>query len=106
MGHLGRAYDPAREQHPLETDDHPFEDFEDGCPGGDQRCRFVLTLLAFGYRRRDANANRVSHPRFDRCTNDLVIDALMFFEMHEDRNDAECDRVRSDHLRKKADRGG
>jgi hypothetical protein len=63
--------------------DRAFEDPADGCPGGDQRCWFVQSLLALYYRRRDQQGNRVGSPRLDRCTDPLILDAIAFFESEE-----------------------
>lgn len=88
--HLGRirrgGESPSGEGDP----DRLPEDPADGCPGGDQRSFFVQSLLAFGYRRRDQHGNRVSNLRLERCEDELIIDAIAYFEAEESACSAFC----------------
>lgn len=80
--HLGRAPEGGANERPL-------EDVEDGCPGGDQRCPFVVSLWPY-YRRRDGQGNRVANPLLDHSPpSDLALCALTYYEGEQDACSAE-----------------
>lgn len=62
---------------------HPLEDPNDGCPGGDQRCRFVNSLGRY-MRSQAEGGTRVSNPLLDRCDDWLVVDAVLEYEGYQD----------------------
>lgn len=83
--YMGRHPDPDLDGHPdnLGTWEKPTEAPDSGCPGGYQRCRFVLALARF-YRRRDEHGGRVVNPLFDRCDDWLVMQAVLYREQEEE----------------------
>jgi hypothetical protein len=81
--HLGRVRRAGELSDGGDDPDRLGEDPSDGCPGGDQRCWFVQSLLATYYRRRDQQGNRVTNIRLERCDDDLIIDAIAYFEAEE-----------------------
>jgi hypothetical protein len=65
--------------------DRPTEDIEnEGCPAGWVRSPFVQSVQRYT-RAPTENGGRVSNPLFDRCDDDLVIEAVLELEMHEGR---------------------
>src|SRR5690606_31566356 len=62
---------------------HPLEDPDDGCPGGDQRCRFVGSLSRY-MRSMDERGGRVTNPLLDRCSDWLVVEAILEYEAYQD----------------------
>lgn len=93
---------------PDATSDDPDrmgEDPEDGCPGGDQRCRFVQSVLVY-HRRADKQRNRIVNPRLDRCEDDLVLDAVLYFEAEQDACAGYCDSELSAKLERERDSHG
>lgn len=89
--HMGRYRRGGEEPEPGQDDpDRMLEDAADGCPGGDQRSFFVQSLLAFGYRRRDQQGNRVSNVMLERCGDELVLEAMAYFEAEESSCAAFC----------------
>lgn len=98
MRHMGRRRRPDEEPLPEQSDpERALEDPADGCPGGDQRCRFTLSLLRY-YRRLDDNGNRVENPHL-RHASELVVEALLFYESEEDDRRAYCRKLEVDKLR-------
>ena len=96
--HLGRLRRVGEVPHPWQDDpDRMLEEPEDGCPGGDQRSWFVQSLLAGYMRRRDQQGNRVSNLRLDRCDDDLILDAISYFEVEESACASYCTDA---HIRK------
>lgn len=97
--HMGRWRGPEEEIDPRTPPPHDraLEAPEDGCPGGDLRCRFTQTLMRY-YRHRDDNGNRIDNPHL-RYAPEQVIDAILFFETEE----AECQAYGRYLARKKAE---
>lgn len=103
--HMGRVRLAGEEPDCEQSDpDRMFESPEDGCPGGDQRCRFVRTLFAY-VRRPDRQGNRVPNPRLDRCDDDLVLDAVALFEGEQDACSGFCMDEMNRKMEEKASRG-
>lgn len=98
--HLGRVRRAGEAPSGEGDPDRLPEDPADGCPGGDQRSYFVQSLLAFGYRRRDGHGNRIANLRLDRCEDELVLDAIAYFEMEE----AACSAFINEELLRKMER--
>lgn len=97
--YLGRRRLEHEEIDPTMVDPETLpEHVEDGCPGGDQRSRFVQTLMRF-YRRRDANGNRVANLMLDRCSDDLVLQAIAYYEAEQDA----CESHIADAIQQKAE---
>lgn len=65
--------------------DKPTEDIEnEGCPAGWVLSPFVESVRRYE-REPTEGGGRVSNPLFDRCDDDLVIEAVLALEMHEGR---------------------
>jgi hypothetical protein len=72
---------PADYSKPGEVDEHPPENFAEGCPGGWYRSPFLQSLRK--YMRHDGRNN----PLLDSCEDELVQEAIVYFE-------EECARAR------------
>ncbi len=77
---------------------------EAGCPGSWYRGGWLDSLRPY-MRRRDDNGGRVENPRFSRCTDDLVIEAVLLVEALEDIWLAEARAADYAKLRKDATNG-
>lgn len=65
----------------------PFEEPEDGCPGGWYRSQFVVSLLPYMRTRAEGGA-RNSNPLLDRCDDELVVQLVMYLEHEQERQQA------------------
>lgn len=63
---------------------------ETGCPGAWYRTAWIGSLLRYR-RRRDRNGNRIENPLLTRCTDELVIEAVLLLELYEDAAQGEAD---------------
>lgn len=86
--YLGRPADPKLEAElQFGTWRHPHEDIDGGCPGSWRRLPIVADVVRFA-RKRTGDGGRVPNPFFDRLAddpaNDLLLEAVMFFEAQED----------------------
>lgn len=88
--YFGRDYDDADPG--FGTPAKPTELAREGCPAGYARAPFVVSLTRF-YRRPAGDGQRVANPRLDRCTDDLVLDAIAYWEAEEGRADDELERA-------------
>jgi hypothetical protein len=85
--------DPERIQFHLgRSGDDPFEPIEDGCPGGYARAPLLVSLMRY-YRAPTRDGGRVANPHLDRCDDALILDAVVYLELEEQR--CENERVRS-----------
>lgn len=66
---------------------NPPEDIREGCPGGWYRSRFVASLHPF-LRTRTEHGMRVPNPFFDRCTDDLVLQLVLYLEEQQEAFEA------------------
>lgn len=64
----------------------PFEEPEDGCPGGWYRSLFVASLLPYMRTRAEGGA-RNSNPLLDRCDDELVVQLVMYLEHEQERQE-------------------
>lgn len=78
----------------------PYEDVEDGCPGGYQRAPLLGPLHTY-YRRRTDTGNRVTNPFFDQCADWLIQSAILYLELEEERQHSEW--LRCDNESRKPD---
>ncbi|MGH1344331.1 MAG: hypothetical protein ACRBN8_22420 [Nannocystales bacterium] len=90
--HLGRD--------PKGNIERPVEPLEDGCPGGDQRCRLVGSLWPY-YRRRDSNGGRVANILLENePPSILALRALTYYEGEQDACSAEHLRAEREEQKK------
>lgn len=77
--HMGRLpiIHPTREQLG-ENLKSPAEGHEHGCPGSWYRCGFVASVAK--YERILGDHGFSSNPRLDRCTDELILDAVQYLE--------------------------
>jgi hypothetical protein len=62
----------------------PFEDPDDGCPGGWYRSPLVASILPFVRRRIPPDGHRVPNPLFDRAHR-LIQEAVLYYELEQER---------------------
>jgi hypothetical protein len=85
--HLGRGTDRSLIGQGRQDWEHPIEEASDGCPGGDQVGGLVVSLWRF-YRPATEGGGRVKNLALERYGDDLVVEAILYVELHESRRDA------------------
>lgn len=85
--------------------EQPHEPVEDGCPGGYQLAPMVWDLHRY-IRRRTKDGDRVQNPHFDRLEDDIVTDAVLYFEAEEDRAMAHWARERYEDAKERSRKRG
>lgn len=87
MGRAHLAYGVTKIRGRAINPQQPWEDPDDGCPGGWYRSRFVGSVLPY-LRPSGGMGGRTSNPLLDRCDDEFLLQCVLYLEEQQDACDA------------------